>query len=126
MKLLYLANARIPTEKAHGLQIMQNCEAFADNGVAVTLWAAWRVNTPELRAVNDPWQHYGIKRNFDLRRLPSLDLQSWANDEIYLQRRGAFLLQYATYLLVLFVGLLFARQMSITAVICQPFCCSAY
>ena len=51
MKLLYLANIRLPTEKAHGLQIMQNCEAFADVGAEVTLWCARRVNTPELRNV---------------------------------------------------------------------------
>jgi hypothetical protein len=30
MKLLYCANIRVPTEKAHGLQIVQYCEAFAD------------------------------------------------------------------------------------------------
>jgi glycosyltransferase involved in cell wall biosynthesis len=29
MRLIYVANARIPTEKAHGLQIMKMCEAFA-------------------------------------------------------------------------------------------------
>ena len=29
MKIVYIANARIPTEKAHGIQIMKMCEAFA-------------------------------------------------------------------------------------------------
>lgn len=29
MKIIYIANARIPTEKAHGIQIMKMCEAFA-------------------------------------------------------------------------------------------------
>jgi len=28
MKLIYIANARIPTEKAHGIQIMKMCEAL--------------------------------------------------------------------------------------------------
>ncbi|MEO8397484.1 MAG: glycosyltransferase, partial [Chloroflexota bacterium] len=60
--------------KAHGLQIMQNCEAFADAGTEVTLWVARRFNTPELRAVRDVWGHYGVKRNFELRRLPCIDL----------------------------------------------------
>jgi glycosyltransferase involved in cell wall biosynthesis len=109
MRLLYLANARIPTEKAHGLQIMQNCEALAAAGAQVTLWAAARVNTPELRSVRDPWAHYGVQRNFRLRRVPSLDVQPWADQRIAALRRGAFLLQYATYLLALFIGLLFAR-----------------
>jgi len=29
-KLIYIANARMPTEKAHGIQIMKMCEAFID------------------------------------------------------------------------------------------------
>ena len=37
MKLIYLANARIPTEKAHGRQIMKMCEAFVDAGLEVEL-----------------------------------------------------------------------------------------
>lgn len=108
-RLLYIANARIPTEKAHGLQIMQNCEAFADEGAQVRLWAAARHNTPELRAVADPWAHYGIQPNFQLRRVPCLDLQSSAIDPVFLLRKGAFLLQYATYLLMLGLWLLPAR-----------------
>ena len=74
MRLLYLANVRLPTEKAHGLQIVQNCEAFAEAGADVTLWTARRVNTAELRGIDDVWTHYGVKRNFELRRLPCLDL----------------------------------------------------
>ena len=53
-KLLYISLMRLPTEKAHGLQIMQNCEAFADAGCDVTLWVARRWNTREMRAVADP------------------------------------------------------------------------
>jgi hypothetical protein len=37
MKILYLADIRLPTEKAHGLQIMKTCEALAKQGVVVTL-----------------------------------------------------------------------------------------
>jgi glycosyltransferase involved in cell wall biosynthesis len=73
-KLLYIANIRMPTEKAHGLQIAQNCEAFADAGAEVELWVARRVNTTELDAVQDIWAHYGVKRNFTLRRIPCIDL----------------------------------------------------
>ena len=35
MKLIYIVNARIPTEKAHGVQIMKMCEAFAAAGIEV-------------------------------------------------------------------------------------------
>ena len=110
MKLLYIANARIPTEKAHGLQIIQNCEAFAEAGADVTLWAARRINTRELRRVRDPWRHYGVRRNFHLWRLPCLDLQWLVGERIVLLRRGAFLLQVASWLLTLAFALLIKRS----------------
>ena len=109
MKLLYLANARIPTEKAHGLQIMQNCEAFADHGAAVSLWAARRVNTHAMNQIDDPWTHYGVTRNFSLWHVPCLDLQWLANDDITILRRGAFFLQVATYTIVMLLKVLFTQ-----------------
>lgn len=74
MKLIYVASIRLPTEKAHGLQIVQNCEAFADAGAEVALWITRRFNTPEFSKSKDVWAHYGVKRNFTLSRLPCLDL----------------------------------------------------
>ena len=110
MKLLYLANARIPTEKAHGLQIMQNCEAFADNSAVVTLWAARRVNTDSMNEIEDPWAHYGVKHNFDLWRVPCLDLQWLVGDDIAILRRGAFFLQVISYTIALCLSILFTRS----------------
>jgi|FLYN01.1.fsa_nt_gi glycosyltransferase involved in cell wall biosynthesis len=104
--LLYIANARIPTEKAHGLQIIQNCEAFADTGVDVTLWAARRINTPEMRAIGDPWEYYGVKRNFALRYLPCLDLLSVAPSAF---QPLAFVLQLSTFTLAALLLSLFAQ-----------------
>lgn len=109
MRLLYIANARIPTEKAHGLQIMQNCEALARAGVEVTLQVPRRVNTRELRAVPDPWAHYGVQPCFTLQRLPCLDLQWLVGQRIAPLRRGAFLLQVVSWLLVLTATLLPGR-----------------
>jgi len=37
MHLYYVTNARMPNEKAHGIQIAKMCEAFLEEGVAVTL-----------------------------------------------------------------------------------------
>ncbi len=107
MKLLYIANIRLPTEKAHGLQIVQNCEAFADAGVDVTLWAARRINTPELRAVRDVWAHYGVKRNFSLRRLPCLDLIPLVPDRVDRLAQLLFLIQLWTFTLAALIGGLF-------------------
>ena len=73
-KLLYISLMRLPTEKAHGLQIMQNCEAFAAAGCDVTLWVARRWNTPELRTIRNPFAYYGVEPNFAIRRIPCIDI----------------------------------------------------
>ncbi|MDE2635762.1 MAG: glycosyltransferase family 4 protein [Chloroflexota bacterium] len=73
-KLIYISLMRLPTEKAHGLQIMQNCEAFADAGCDVTLWVARRWNTREMRAIIDPFAYYGIRATFKVRRIPCIDI----------------------------------------------------
>src|SRR5574342_1383259 len=100
-RLIYIANIRLPTEKAHGLQIMQNCEAFANSGAVVELWTAGRVNTAEMRAITDPWSHYGVEHNFTIRRIPCLDLMPvasrWAERLLHL----AFYLQMGTFSLMM-------------------------
>jgi glycosyltransferase involved in cell wall biosynthesis len=100
MKLLYIANIRIPTEKAHGLQIMQNCEAFAQTGAEVRLWVTQRINTAEMQAVADPFVHYGVQRVFTLERLPTLDLMPLVPGRTHLLARLIFYLQQGTFLLV--------------------------
>ncbi len=73
-RLLYIANARLPTEKAHGLQIMKMCQAFARCGAEVELVVPFRVQTARMRPVRDLWRYYGIRERFGLARLPSLDV----------------------------------------------------
>lgn len=109
MNLIYLANIRLPTEKAHGLQIVQNCEAFAANGAQVSLWTARRVNTPELRGVSDVWAHYGVQRNFALRRLPCLDLLTLVPERVDRLAQILFLVQLITFTLSAFIAALFTR-----------------
>ncbi|KKS13666.1 MAG: Glycosyl transferase group 1 [Candidatus Magasanikbacteria bacterium GW2011_GWA2_41_55] len=70
MKLVYLANVRLPTEKAHGLQIMEMCRAFNQNGLEVELVVPWRLNYIK----NDPFSYYGIESTFKIKRLLCLDL----------------------------------------------------
>jgi glycosyltransferase involved in cell wall biosynthesis len=69
MKLIYIANARIPTEKAHGKQIVKTCEAFAKKDVVVELWLPKRKNTEGL-----PFDYYGVSKKFLIKKIPSLDL----------------------------------------------------
>lgn len=109
MKLLYLANIRLPTEKAHGLQIMQNCEAFADAGAEVRLWVARRWDTTATGKIRDPWAHYGVKRNFSLHRLPCIDLIPLVPERTDLPARLVFTLQLVTFTLVALLLALFTR-----------------
>ncbi len=103
-RLVYLSNNRLPTEKAHGLQIAQMCEALADAGYAVTLVAPRRFNTREMRAVRSLWDHYGVRRNFAFTRLPCLDLFP-----LFPRHSIAFLTQTLTYLLAIRAWLPFQR-----------------
>lgn len=70
MKIIYIANARIPTEKAHGLQIMKMCEAFSGQGHDVLLLVPFRFNKIE----QNPFDFYNVKRNFKITKVFSLDL----------------------------------------------------
>lgn len=69
MRIHYIVNARMPTEKAHGIQIAKMCEAFASLGHDVTLLVPWRIN-PEKK---DLFHYYSVEKNFLVRRLFSFD-----------------------------------------------------
>lgn len=56
MKICYIANVRFPTEKAHGIQIMKMCEAFALHGHDVELIVSKRRNP----ITQDPFEYYAI------------------------------------------------------------------
>lgn len=70
MRIFYVTNARLPTEKAHGLAIVKLSSAFASQGADVTIFAPWRLNP--LQA--DLYAYYGVERNFLVHYLPSIDL----------------------------------------------------
>lgn len=68
-KLIYIANLRLPTEKAYGIQIAKMCEAFAILGLKVQLLVPKRKN-PIGKNIYD---YYGIKNNFSIKRVLSFD-----------------------------------------------------
>ena len=114
-RLLYVANARIPTEKANGYQIVQMCEAFALAGEQVTLVVPRRLNTSDLRSVTNVWEYYGVRENFEIVYLPCLDL-------LWLPTRLPFVIQTVTFLVALLGWLpfqkydrLFSRDMLVMA-----------
>mgnify|MGYP001560275961 CR=1 FL=1 len=68
-KIIYIANIRLPTEKAHGIQIMEMCSAFAKEGVKVALVVPKRFN----HIKEDPFVYHDVKENFAIKRLPCID-----------------------------------------------------
>lgn len=69
-RLIYIANARIPTEKAHGLQIMKMCEAFARQGARLKLVLPKRINSIK----EDAFDYYKVERLFSIVRVACIDL----------------------------------------------------
>lgn len=70
MRIIYVDSSRIPTEKAHGIQIMKMCEAFGSAGAQVELVIPRRHNP----LAGAPFDYYQVKKIFRITRLPTLDL----------------------------------------------------
>ena len=73
-KLVYIANARLPTEKAHGYQICKMCEAFAYNDVIRLLLYPKRHQLDPALGSKSVFDYYGIAPNFEVRALPNWDI----------------------------------------------------
>jgi len=73
-RLVYLANARLPTEKAHGYQICKMCEAFALNGAEVMLLHPYRHQSDPRLVGRTVFDYYGIKPIFRVQTLKNLDI----------------------------------------------------
>src|SRR5687767_12981015 len=69
VKLLYIANLRLPTDKAHGVQIMKSCEAFSE-------FIQVELLVPRLTPLvkKDPFSYYGVKRSFIIKKLPVFEI----------------------------------------------------
>ncbi len=69
MKILYIVHIRLPTERAHGIQIMKMCGAFALSGNGVELVIPKRFN----HLKEEPFTYYGEKKNFKVTKIFSFD-----------------------------------------------------
>jgi len=98
-KLIYIANARMPTEKAHGIQITKMCEAFSNQGLEVKLVLPWKFN----KIKENTFKYYDIKRNFKIKKIFSLDLVPLNIPRI------CFWIQNLTFSISVFFYLLFIK-----------------
>jgi glycosyltransferase involved in cell wall biosynthesis len=81
MKIIYIANIRFPTERAHGIQIAKTCEALVQSGSAVELWVPRRRNN-----ISEEYaSFYGLKTRFQIHTLFTIDSVAWG--------RAGFLLE---------------------------------
>jgi glycosyltransferase involved in cell wall biosynthesis len=72
-ELALVANVRMPSERAHVLQIMQMASAFSSIFERVRLIYPVRANTRLMKRVTDPFDYYPVKDSFGLVGLPCID-----------------------------------------------------
>ena len=88
LSICYIANIRLPTEKAHGVQIMKTCEAFTALGHDVELVVPNR----KTDITEDTFSYYGLKTRFSLQRLPVWDTVRYGRIGFFLE---SFLFAFA-------------------------------
>jgi glycosyltransferase involved in cell wall biosynthesis len=71
MKIKYITNVRIPTPKAAGFAIVKMCSEMAGAGADIELFVPERKNSDSKK---DPFDFYGIEKNFRIIKVPSFDL----------------------------------------------------
>lgn len=89
MKILYIAHIRLPTERAHGIQIMKMCGAFAHTGNNVELVIPKRYN----HLTEDPFTYYGEEKRFNITKVFSFDF------DLGKLGRAKFWIQYTSFII---------------------------
>jgi glycosyltransferase involved in cell wall biosynthesis len=91
-KIYYVANARMPSEKAHGIQIAKMCEAFIEQGLNITLIVPRRGKSRE--PLKD---FYGLRVDVPIIRLFALDLYNYERIG-YRISSYSFMISYVVFL----------------------------
>ncbi|MBU1019235.1 MAG: glycosyltransferase [Patescibacteria group bacterium] len=104
MKIDYITNLRLPSEKANSIQIMQNCEAFKKAGAKVSLYVPMRFGTKKERRIEDIWEYYQVEKRFPIKKIFCVDIFPLGLD------RPAFILQSITFYLAVAVLFLFKKN----------------
>lgn len=99
MRIIYISNSRVPTEKAYGVSIAKTCEALASKGAEVILLAPRVSNL----SGNDIFSYYDVKKNFSVRFVPTADAvkRGW---------RYGFVVNQISFGLVVFFAHLFKKR----------------
>ncbi len=107
MKLLFIANSRVPTERAMGTAIMKQCEAFARYGLDVELIVPQRHN----EHTEDPFLYHDVEHNFQITYLRSLDLSLLQKSSVRtLLQRITFFISMCVYIWKSDADILYGRE----------------
>ena len=90
MRLIYITNTRLPSEKANSYQSMQMCYSFSKVFNEVELWTGKARNTKELDNIKDVFGYYNVKKTFIIRRFFQFDsfILGHLNEFIWANLRG--------------------------------------
>lgn len=92
---------RLPTEKAHGIQIMEMCQAFSNLDIKLELVVPQRFN----KIKKNPFSYYNTSSNFKITHLPCLDLIPLD----FILGRLSYLITTSSFLLVAKIYSLFKK-----------------
>lgn len=92
-KIYYIANARMPTERAHGIQLAKMCESLIESGIDLVLVVPRR-SRPQI----DIKEFYGLRVSVPLIRLPVINTYSLGRSGFILGT-CSFMISYALFLL---------------------------
>lgn len=94
MKILYIANSRFPSERAHMVQIVKMCNAFSKNGAEVTL----QVTNRKTGITKDVEEYYGEKINFKIKKTKVIDFAQFGDIFPRFINRILYTIQRITFL----------------------------
>ena len=73
MKLIYITNTRLPSEKANSYQSMQMCYSFSEVFDEVELWTGKARNTKEFLRIKNVYGYYNLEKTFTIRKFFQFD-----------------------------------------------------
>ncbi len=103
-RLYYIVNARMPTERAHGIQIAKMCDAFRFQGLDVTLVVPNRVGVS-----GDIFAAYRLSQTFPVVRLRVIDLLPFNIPGAFILETVSFALSARLWLLGKPGGVIYTR-----------------
>ena len=76
LRIAYISEMRMPTERAHGIQIMRTCESLSTSGSIVKLFYSNRKQSNLSLKNSNPYKYFGVEKNFQIQPVFYMDVLS--------------------------------------------------